>query len=218
MADATTHNREAYRYYLEGMEYERKYYFAQALDAFRRAAELDPGFAMAHYALARRAHSATESLQEIERAKELSASLGQREKRYINSRHAELNGDIETAIREMEQLVETNPDEKDAYYQLGILYRDRDEQRSIGYYRRVIEIDPLFKDVYNTLAYLYQNLEEFDNAIWAITQYINLAPDEPNPYDSRAEIYARDGNLDQAIESYRKALAIDPAKPDPIAR
>jgi tetratricopeptide (TPR) repeat protein len=56
---------------------------------------------------------------------------------------------------------------------------------------------------------LYQDLGEFDNAIWAITQYINLAPDEPNPYDSRAEMYAKDGKLDQAIESYQKALAID---------
>jgi tetratricopeptide (TPR) repeat protein len=68
----------------------------------------------------------------------------------------------------------------------------------------------LFKEAYNALAYRYQDLEEFDNAIWAITQYINLAPDEPNPYDSRADMYARDSKLDHALESYRKALAIDP--------
>jgi tetratricopeptide (TPR) repeat protein len=159
---------------------------------------------MAHYAVSRGAPNATERLREIERAKELSANLGQREKRYISSRFAELHGDIETAIREMELLVEKYPDEKDAYLRLGALYRDTDEQRSIGYYRRAVEIDPLFKDAYNVLAYLYQDLDEFDNAIWAITQYINLAPDEPNPYDSRAEMYAQDGKLDQAIESYQK--------------
>jgi tetratricopeptide (TPR) repeat protein len=210
VADATTHNPEAYRSYLEGIEYERKYYFVQALDAFRRAAALDSNFAMAHYALSRMVPNDTEKRREIERAQELSSNLGQREKRYISSKYAELHGDIETAIREMELLVETYPDEKDAYLRLGRLYQDTDEQRSIGYYRRAVEIDPLSKDVYNALAYLYQDLDEFDNAMWAITQYINLAPDEPNPYDSRAEMYAQDGKLDQAIESYQKALAIDP--------
>jgi tetratricopeptide (TPR) repeat protein len=210
VADVTTHSSEAYRAYLEGIEYERKYYYEQALDAFKRAAELDSNFAMAHYALARLVPNATEGLREIERAKELSANLGQRERRYISSRYAELHGDTETATREMELLIETYPDEKDAYNHLGELYWGIDDQRSIRYYHRAIEIDPLFKDPYNALAYLYQGLDEFDNAIWAITQYINLAPDEPNPYDSRAEMYAQDGKLDQAIESYQKALAIDP--------
>jgi tetratricopeptide (TPR) repeat protein len=165
---------------------------------------------MAHYALARNVPNVTERLREIERAQELSSNLGQREKHYINSFYAEVHGDIETAIREMELLIETYPDEKDAYYRLGLLCHSRDRQRAVGYYRRAIEIDPLFKETYNVLAYLYQDMEEFDNAVWAITQYINLAPDEPNPYDSRAEMYAQDGNLDQAIESYQKALAIDP--------
>jgi tetratricopeptide (TPR) repeat protein len=210
VADATTHNPEAYRSYLEGIEYERKYYFAQALDAFRRAAELDSNFAMAHYALSRRSNNATERLREIERARELSSNLGQRERRYINCVYAYQHGDTEAAIREMELLIETYPDEKDAYLRLGMLYRESDERRAVRYYRRAVEIDPLFKDPYNNLAYLYRGLDEFDNAIWAITQYINLAPDEPNPYDSRAEMYAQDGKLDQAIESYQKALAIDP--------
>jgi len=210
VADVTTHNPEAYRSYLEGIDYERRYYFVEALDAFKRAAELDSNFAMAHYALARLLPTDTESRREIGRAQELSSNLGQREKRYINSRYASLHGDVETAIREMELLIEKHPDEKDAYLQLGMLYEERDERRSIGYYRRATEIDPLFKEAYNALAYLYQDLDEFDNAIWAITEYINLAPDEPNPYDSRADMYAQDGKLDQAIESYQKALAIDP--------
>jgi tetratricopeptide (TPR) repeat protein len=37
-----------------------------------------------------------------------------------------------------------------------------------------------------------------------------LAPDEPNPYDTRGDIYASNGRIDQAIESYRKALEIRP--------
>jgi tetratricopeptide (TPR) repeat protein len=71
-------------------------------------------------------------------------------------------------------------------------------------------MDPLYKSVYNDLAYTYYDLEDFDKSIWAINKYIELAPDEPNPYDSRGDLYAWSGKLDQAIESYKKALAIKP--------
>jgi tetratricopeptide (TPR) repeat protein len=37
-----------------------------------------------------------------------------------------------------------------------------------------------------------------------------MAPDEANPYDSRGELYAFNGRLDEAIESFRKACEIKP--------
>jgi tetratricopeptide (TPR) repeat protein len=63
---------------------------------------------------------------------------------------------------------------------------------------------------YNGLAYAYDEMGDFDKSIWAINKYISLAPDEPNPYDSRADLYAYNGKPDQAIESYKKALEIKP--------
>jgi len=47
-------------------------------------------------------------------------------------------------------------------------------------------------------------------AIDAITKYIQLAPNEANPYDSRGDMYAAAGNLDSALASYQKALSIKP--------
>jgi tetratricopeptide (TPR) repeat protein len=47
---------------------------------------------------------------------------------------------------------------------------------------------------------------DIDNYIWAIYQYISLAPNEANPYDSRADLYAFSGKIDKAIKSYEKAL------------
>ncbi|MCJ7458813.1 MAG: tetratricopeptide repeat protein, partial [candidate division Zixibacteria bacterium] len=51
---------------------------------------------------------------------------------------------------------------------------------------------------------------DFEKSIWAINKYISIAPDEPNPYDTRADLYAWNGKLDQAIESYKKALEKNP--------
>jgi tetratricopeptide (TPR) repeat protein len=51
---------------------------------------------------------------------------------------------------------------------------------------------------------------EFENMLWAINKYIELAPDEANPYDSRADLLARNGKIDEAIESYKMAVEIKP--------
>ena len=56
------------------------------------------------------------------------------------------------------------------------------------------------------LAYTYNEMGDFEKSIWAINKYIELAPDEPNPYDTRGDLYAWNGKLDQAMESYKKAL------------
>ncbi|UCF79294.1 MAG: tetratricopeptide repeat protein [Candidatus Eiseniibacteriota bacterium] len=84
------------------------------------------------------------------------------------------------------------------------------QEEAIRYYRRAIEIDPLYKHAYNDLAYAYQQIGDLDRSIWAINQYISIAPDEANPYDTRGDLYARNGKLNEAIASYEKALQIKP--------
>ena len=66
------------------------------------------------------------------------------------------------------------------------------------------------KNAYNLLAYSYDNIDNLEKSIWAIDKYIEIAPDEPNPYDTRGDLYARNGQVELAIASYRKALAIKP--------
>ncbi len=58
VADVTTHSQEAYRYYLEGMEYNNKYYYAEAEKSFKKALEYDSTFAMAYYQLSTIAYNA----------------------------------------------------------------------------------------------------------------------------------------------------------------
>jgi tetratricopeptide (TPR) repeat protein len=127
---------------------------------------------------------------------------------YIKNAAAAFDGDATTAIAGYETITELYPDEKEAFMRLGRLYRDAnyDMEKSRAAFEKVIAIDPLDKNGYNNLAYLYNFIGDFEKSIWAINQYINLAQDEPNPYDSRADLYAYNGKIDEAAESYRKAL------------
>ena len=44
----------------------------------------------------------------------------------------------------------------------------------------------------------------------AFKKYIELIPNDPNPYDSYAELLMKMGRFDESIAMYRKALATDP--------
>ena len=60
------------------------------------------------------------------------------------------------------------------------------------------------------LGYSNRNLENYDEAEKAFKKYIELIPDDPNPYDSYAEMLSKQGRYEEAITQYEKALAIDP--------
>jgi serine/threonine protein kinase/tetratricopeptide (TPR) repeat protein len=209
VADITTHSPEAYRYYLEGLDYTSKYYSTEAERSFRKALEFDSTFAMAYLRLSMEWPDDWKEL--LAKAVEYSDDVTHKEKCYIKVQEARVS-DYETQyVKELKKLVERYPDEKDAFFMLGVYYQGWGKfEEAVSQLNKAIEIDPLYKLPYNTLAYTYHELGDFDKSIWAINKYISIAPDEANPYDSRADLYAYNGRIDQAIESYKRALEIKP--------
>ena len=59
------------------------------------------------------------------------------------------------------------------------------------------------------MGYAYRHLGDFANAEKAFTKYIELIPNDPNPYDSYGELLLKMGRFHDSIVQYRKALAID---------
>jgi tetratricopeptide (TPR) repeat protein len=71
-------------------------------------------------------------------------------------------------------------------------------------------IDPEWAPPYNMIGYAERHLGNDEAAEEAFRKYIELIPDEPNPYDSYAEFLMRVGRFDESIEYYRKALENEP--------
>ncbi|MCK4461413.1 MAG: tetratricopeptide repeat protein, partial [candidate division Zixibacteria bacterium] len=209
VADVTTHSPEAYRYYLEGVELGFKHYFADAERALRKAIELDSTFAMAYYRLS---GLGDERLENAARALRFSENASQKEKLTIEGYHAFVNSDPVTAIEKSKEIIKRYPDDKEVHHNLGYMYRYglRQTDSAIHYYTKAIELDSLYEPVYNQLAYCYNDIGDFEKSIWAINKYIELAPDQANPYDSRGELYAFGGKIDKAIESFKQAIEIKP--------
>ncbi len=215
VADVTTRSPEAYRYYLEGIDFQNKLYFAEAEKSYRKALEYDSTFAMAYYKLAEMKGWQREGFEKnkmIDKAVEYSDKVSQKERYYIESMKAGISGDYAQEIKKLKMIVQRYPDEKEAFSVLGDRYNYNLQQfeEAVRSYLRAIEIDPLYKMAFNDLAYAYNNLGDFEKSIWAINKYITLAPEEANPYDTRGDIYALNSKIGQAIESYKKALEIKP--------
>ena len=206
----TTHSPEAYRYYLEGVDYGWKFYFAEAQESLEKALELDSTFVMAYYRLAGARRSEAQSL--LAKAMTYLNKVSWKERHYVKGAYAFHSGDYAQAIEELQSIIQRYADEKEAFWTMGYIYAQSLQQpeEGIRHLTKAIEIDPLYKIAYNQLAYAYNEIGDFEKSIWAINKYISLAPDEANPYDSRADLYAYNGKLDQAIESYRKALEKKP--------
>ncbi|MFH1679390.1 MAG: protein kinase [Candidatus Eisenbacteria bacterium] len=216
VAEVTTHSTEAYRAYLEGVDFFYKVYLTEAEEKFREAIGYDSTFAMAYAWLGFLEHERgykTESREEtMAKALKYSEGAGRKEKYFIAGVAALVSGDWRQAIRHLEALAEEYPDEKTTYFWLGICYfLDAGEpEKAARVFERAIEVDPLYKEAYNMLAYCHERMGDLPAAIAALDRYIALAPNEANPYDTRGDLYAYNGQVDRAIESYRKALEKKP--------
>ena len=82
--------------------------------------------------------------------------------------------------------------------------------QAIGHYKKATELAPDYSTAFNILGYAYRQNEAYSDAENAFKKYIELIPNDPNPYDSYAELLLKMGRFDEAIVQYNKALGIDP--------
>ncbi len=210
VAEVTTDSPEAYRQYLEGIELASQMLIPRATECFTRAVELDSTFAMACYYLSE--YSGLEKRTElIKRAVRYSDKVSHRERLMIKSREAQYAGDGELALAILIECGILFPEDKIAQISLGIMRLQRREFHTARVrFEEALRLDPLYKKALNQLAYTYNGLGDFDNAIKTLDRYQSIAPEEVNPYDSRAEILALNGFTVEAIAAYRQALEINP--------
>ena len=75
--------------------------------------------------------------------------------------------------------------EVEAYLRLGYLLRGEGQhEEAVSVLKQSLVIDREARDVYNALGLIYLDLHRYDEAIAAHQRYVQLAPAEPNAYDS----------------------------------
>jgi len=206
----TTASAEARALYLRGFDLLERRRYSEAYAFCREAVGKDPAFAVAHLCMYITTGSRTEALDELKRAMVLADRVSEPEREWIRSDEAMERGDSATEKAAILRVVALLPDDEHAFNLLAAYhYRRRDYPAAIDAYLRAAQIAPSYTLIYNQLGYSYEFLGRYPEAERAFQKYIELLPDDPNPYDSYGELLMKMADFPGSIRQYEKALAID---------
>ncbi len=195
VADVTSHSAEAYRRYLLGLDLYYKYYFPEAVNAFHEVLEHDSTFAMAYYYL-----GSMEDARYVKQAGRYIDKASERDQYLIRSRNIADKKDWRQTTAILKEAADRYPDDKQFLLVLGQHYHQFGQfADAIASLKRAIEIDPLYKSAHNSLSYAYSEAGFLDSALAALDRYIQVAPGEANPYDSRGDILLLARHEGQAV-------------------
>ena len=107
----------------------------------------------------------------------------------------------------MKTLVAAYPEIPQAYHWAcrQAAYTDKDTEAALKYAQKLAELSPDFAPNYNHLGYLYMAKKQMKEAKAAFEKYIDLLPNEANPYDSMAEYYMVNQDYAKSAEYYERA-------------
>ncbi len=213
-----TSNVEALRAYEEGNSFYDRFLSEEAVKSYRRAIELDPQFAMAHYKIAfPLSYTAgfKAAREEMARAADLAERLPlpRLQKLMIESGQLAFEGRIEQAMQVLESVVREFPREVEPRILLaGFLsvnpprYKD-----AAALFEEATRLDPKYSAAYSYLAYTYARLGDLPRALDAVDKYAALLPpNDPNPIDDRGDVFAYFSKWDEALAQYRKNSELNP--------
>jgi eukaryotic-like serine/threonine-protein kinase len=211
-----TANIDALHAYEEGVGYNARLLVDQAEAAFRRAIELDPQFAMAHYQLANALFFRDISVQrqEIARAADLAARLPlpRQQKLLIEATRLSFDGRVEDADEILKTAIREFPRETQPRLDLGgNLQGEWKSEEGAQVLEQLVAFDQRNALAYNALGYVYAHLGNVPKGLEALDKYSALLPpNDPNPIDTRGDVFAISGRFEEAIAQYRKNLELNP--------
>lgn len=123
-----------------------------------------------------------------------------------------MGGSMEKAYNEAKILI--GIEEKSGHYQLAMLYSaDKNIGKAEEEFKFLESKFGNMKDFsgfYNNYGYFLLNNSRINDAIQKFNKQVELAPNNPNAYDSLGDGYLAAGNKTEAIVQFKKALELDP--------
>jgi tetratricopeptide (TPR) repeat protein len=207
----TTKSEEARKEFLQGRDLSERLLGQESLQHFDQAIALDPDFASAELARANNSPTGNEFFDHQKKAIALADKVSEGEKLIILANEAGTNGSVVKQREYLEQLVAAYPNDERAHMALGNYYFGQQEfAPAIEQCKKAAELASSYSPPDNILGYSYRQVGDYSNAEQAFKKYIELIPNDPNPYDSYAELLLKMGRFDDSIVQYRKALSVDP--------
>jgi len=221
ISEITTMNSEAYQAYYNGLEKYWDFKMEQAREKFAQAIQLDSTFALAYlyhafsmdrYAISDLYTDLRHSMKFIEKAHELSDRLPEREKLLMEASLAIYKNDIQRAENYLYQLIQIDPDYRPAVQLILNMATVHDIKNFGDIGNEFLERNPTYGLERNSLAYAYAFRGEEAKALDIIQKYVDLEPQNFNPYQSAWEVNMILGREEQALQYLDSALIMIPER------
>jgi tetratricopeptide (TPR) repeat protein len=201
-----TASKEALTLFNRGLEKSENLEDAGTL--FDQAIQKDPNFAFGYLFAGQ---NNLEAQQNLEKAVSLADKASPGEREWILAAQDQNNGNQAGQLTHLEKLLKLYPRDKRVHSLMGQYYRNiGDESSALQHFSESIKIDKKYAPAYNNIGYSNMALGKYADAEAAFQSYIKLIPNNPNPYDSYAELLMKNGKYDESIKQYNMALTKDP--------
>ena len=206
----TTSSAEARQLYLKGRDLSERLRATDARAFFQQAAAKDPDFALAQVGLANTAGTAKEFFDAVGRAVALAGKASDGEQQIVCALDAGAKAEPARQKECLTKLTQAYPNDARAHNLMGAYYFARQEwAASVGEFQKATALSAEFSQPYNQMGYAHRFMGKYPEAEQAFKKYIALLPDDPNPYDSYAELLMKMGRFEDSIKNYEKALSVD---------
>ena len=208
----TTNSDKALELFIDGRDRSENLQVSEAAELFDQALAEDPGFALAHiYRASTGVGGFNVTHSHIDEAVKNEDNVSPGEKDLINFLSAQITGDQLKQKVAVNNLLTSYPMNKRVHALAGDYYYNiQDYQSALAHLKQAIALDSKYAPAYNMLGYSESELKNYDEAEQAFKTYITLIPNNPNPYDSYAELLLKMGQYDESIDQYKMALEKDP--------
>ena len=121
-------------------------------------------------------------------------------------------GNWDSAIREINEIIKLIPDEVYIYFYRGNVYANKgDYDKAIADYTQAIRLDSNHTDAYFHRGVIYNDIKgDYDKAIADFSQVIRLNPNAVDAYINRGIAYSNKNDDDRSIADWETALLIEP--------
>jgi len=205
----TTASAEARDLYMQGVALADDLHATDAHSMFTKAVAADPHFAMAYVQVAQSSLSTAEFFAAVDSAKATAAGASEGEQLVIAALAAAAENDQAGQLGALTKLLAMYPQDERAHVRMANYANgQQDFASAIAHFTHATEINPDFAVAFNGLGYAHRSAGNLDGAKAAFAKYIELRPEEANPYDSYAELVMEVGDYDAAIENAYAGLSI----------
>ena len=118
-------------------------------------------------------------------------------------------------VSQLEIAIQQNPDNSERWYQLGRVHAQYGRfEKAITPLEQSIKLSPDNWEVYNILAVCYMRLNQLDNMQRVCETAVRLAPDEPKAHNTLGMSYFLQRRYSDATQSFITAIRLDPHNPE----